>query len=169
MKGILKVVMVVAWSIVFALGASCIVSCGPDFAQAQSAGGAHWSATINWTTAELTGSGVKVRKCVNTLKFQTLDSVSVKRSGGGGNPNVDLWVLTDDEDGETTTRAIHLLVATGIQDEAVLDGKGVPYAALKVNGTKRQTCVDAKGNGGASNLEVTLRGRGITTMILGAP
>lgn len=162
MKGILRVVTVA----VMALGTLVLGSCEPGLAFGQSAKGGLIIAKLNWTDAELTGVGTKVRKCVNTLPYQVLDAVSIRRTAGSGMPNLDIWVLADDEDAETTTRAIHLSFFSGVSGTDV-DTPGVPYEALKVNGTKRQTCVDVKNNVGTSNLEVILRMTQISNRILG--
>ncbi len=165
MKGILKAVVIVGAGAIIAL---VIGSRGPDFAFGQAAGGGLILAKLNWTDAELTGVGTKVRKCVNTMPFQRFDAASIRRSAGTGMPNLDIWVLADDEDAETTTRAIHLGFLSGASGTHVIttDG-GIPYEALKVNGTKRQTCVDVKNNVGTSNLEVILRMTGIATRLIG--
>ncbi len=136
-------------------------TCGPEPAYAQSKQDALVLGKINWDTTELTGDAVTVRKCVNVLPFGTLVAVSINRSGGAAT-SVDITVVNDDVDPATTTKAVHLAKKSAITADLVIL-VGVPYEALKVNGTKRQLCVSATANGGSSNLEVMLRGIGITT------
>ncbi len=167
MKGILRAITRTAAVVAFAAGTFALSACGPDFAFGQATGGGLILAKLNFTDAELTGVGTKVRKCVNTMPFQRFDAASIRRTAGSGMPNLDIWILADDEDAETTTRAIHLAFLSGASGTHVISTDGVPYEALKVNGTKRQTCVDVKNNVGTSNLEVILRMTGIATRLIG--
>ena len=159
MKGILRTARKAIAAAV--LRALVLAFCVPTSAWAQSAQDALVLGKINWDTSELTGDAVTVRKCVNVLPFGFLVGVSVNRSGGTA-ASVDITILEDDVDPATTTKAVHLLKKSAITADLALL-LGLPYEALKANGTKKQLCVSATANGGSSNLEIKLRATGITT------